>query len=210
MAFSLPRFYPILDLSIRSERSLEDTVRPLLDAGVRLLQLRAKDVTSKEFLETAEKLLALVPPTMQIVINDRADVALLSGAAGVHVGQDDLPPAHARRLLGEGKLVGISTHAPEQVRAAEKEPVDYIAFGPIFSTTTKQDIHPVVGLEGLRAARKLTSKLLVAIGGITPENAAQIIDSGADSVAVISAWQTAPGIPARLEAFRRALGRLDK
>ncbi len=209
MPFRLPRFYPILDLSVRPGRSLKETVRPLVEAGVTLIQLRAKQITIREFFEQIKKLLSLVPPEVSVIINDRADVALLSGAAGVHIGQGDLPPAVVRRLLGPEKIVGYSTHTPGQVRAADKEPVDYIAFGPIFSTSTKQDTEPVVGLEGLREARKLTGKPLAAIGGIQPKNVSQVIDNGADSVSVISAWQDADNIPKRLEEFLSGLSRFD-
>ena len=209
MPFRLPRFYPILDLSVRPGRSLKEMVRPLVEAGVTLIQLRAKQTTSREFFEQTKKLLSLVPPEVSVIINDRADVALLSGAAGVHIGQGDLPPAVVRRLLGPEKIVGYSTHTPGQIRAADSEPVDYIAFGPIFSTSTKQDTEPVVGLEGLREARKLTGKPLAAIGGIQPKNVPQVIENGADSVSVISAWQDADNIPKRLEEFLSGLSRFD-
>ena len=133
----------------------------------------------------------------------------MAGAAGVHLGQDDLPVAAARRLLGPDKLIGLSTHNAAQVEQAASEPVDYLAFGPIFPSSTKAEHEPIVGCAGLRAARRLTSKPLVAIGGITPENAAQVIESGADSLAVIGGWLAAEDIPRRLEEFRQALGRLD-
>ena len=155
------------------------------------------------------QLLSLLPPDSKLIVNDRADVAQLTGAAGVHLGQDDLPAAAARALLGPDKIIGWSTHTLEQVEQGNALPVDYLAFGPVFATTTKADTQPVVGLEGLQAARARTRKPLVAIGGITAENAAQALASGADSVAVIAGWMAAPDIPARLEEFRRTLGRLD-
>lgn len=209
MPFTLPRFYPILDLSVRPIRSLQETVLPLVEAGVRVIQLRAKQAGTREFFERATELISLVPPEVAVIINDRSDVALLAGAAGVHIGQDDLPPAFVRQLLGEQAIVGYSTHTAEQVRAADKEPVDYIAFGPVFSTATKNDTEPVVGLDRLRAVRELTSKPLVAIGGITIENATQAIETKADSVAVINSWQDTSDIPERLREFAAALGRLD-
>ena len=205
----LPRFCAILDPSIHSERPLEDWAHWLVAAGVRWVQLRSKRATSAVLLEEARRLLAALPEETLLVVNDRADVALLSGAAGVHVGQDDLPAAEARSVLGPEKLIGLSTHAPEQLEAAREEPVDYLAFGPIFPTATKSDISPVVGLDGLRTARRLTQRPLVAIGGITVENAGGVLAAGADAVAVISAWQAAPDVPARLAEFRRALGGLD-
>jgi thiamine-phosphate pyrophosphorylase len=136
-------------------------------------------------------------------------VAALAGAAGVHLGQDDLPPDAAREILGPGRLIGFSTHNEEQVKAAATAPVDYLAFGPIFATTSKDKPDPIVGCEGLKKVRTLTKKPLVAIGGITPENAGQVIEAGADSVAVIRAWLAVDDIPHRLEAYRRALARLD-
>jgi thiamine-phosphate pyrophosphorylase len=142
-------------------------------------------------------------------VNDRVDVAVLAGAAGVHLGQEDLPVLAARELLGDAKIIGLSTHNGEQVEAAQALSADYIAVGPIFATSTKADTEPVVGLEGLRSLRGRTTKPLMAIGGVTVANAAAVIEAGADSVAVISAWLTAEDIPARLEEFRRALGRLD-
>ncbi len=172
--------------------------------------------TSQVLLSQARQLLALLPRESRLVVNDRADVARLAGAAGVHLGQDDLPPAAARELLGPESLIGWSTHRPEQVERGDSLPVDYLAFGPVFPTATKKDARPVVGCAGLREVRRLTRKPLVAIGGITPANAAEAIAAGADCVAVISGWLVptkeglaAPDIPARLEEFRRALGRLD-
>ncbi len=209
MPFTLPHFYPILDLTVRPNRSLKETVLPLVEAGVRVIQLRAKQAETREFFERATELISLVPPEVAVIINDRSDVAVLAGAAGVHVGQDDLPPAVVRQLLGDKGVVGYSTHTAEQVRAADKEPVDYIAFGPVFSTATKNDTEPVVGLEGLRAVRELTSKPLVAIGGITIENVTQVIENKVDSVAIINAWQDTSDIKKRLREFASALGRLD-
>jgi thiamine-phosphate pyrophosphorylase len=144
-----------------------------------------------------------------LIVNDRADVARLAGAAGVHVGQDDLPPVAARQIVGSEGIVGLSTHTAAEIEAAHSVPVDYLAFGPIFATATKPDHELVVGCEGLRGARRRTQRPLVAIGGITPENAAEVIQAGADSVAVIGGWMAADNIPRRLEEFRRALGRLD-
>ncbi|MFQ5723394.1 MAG: thiamine phosphate synthase, partial [Terriglobia bacterium] len=165
--------------------------------------------TSQALLSQARQLLSLLPKESLLIVNDRADVARLAGAAGVHLGQDDLPPAAARELLGAEKIIGWSTHRPEQVEQGNALPVDYLAFGPVFPTATKPDAEPLVGLAGLRQARRRTKKPLVAIGGITPANAAEAIEAGADCVAVISGWLAAPDIPARLEEFRRTLGRLD-
>ena len=209
MPLTLPRFYAVIDRSIRPDLSLQQIARVLAGAGVRLVQLRAKQASGGALLAEVKELLSLLPQKISLIVNDRADVAQLSRVAGVHLGQDDLPVAPARRLLGPDKLIGFSTHNLEQIEAAASAPVDYLAFGPIFPTATKADTQPVVGCAGLREVRKRTSKPLVAIGGITPANAAQAIEAGADSVAVISGWLAAEDIPARLEEFRRALGRLD-
>lgn len=209
MAVRPPRFYPVLDPELRSNVSLEGVARFLCDADVRWVQLRHKTATAGQLLSEARELLAALAGRCSLIVNDRADVALLAGALGAHLGQDDLPPAAARRSLGTDAIIGFSTHNPQQVEAAERLPVDYLAVGPIFATTTKADTQPVVGLEGLRAMRTQTTKPLVAIGGITVGTAAQVIEAGADAVAVISGWLTAEDIASRLEEFRRVLGRLD-
>lgn len=209
MALRLPRFCAILDPSLRPELTLDEMARVLTQAGVRLVQLRAKQATTAQLLSQARRLLALLAPGTPLVVNDRADVAAVAGAAGVHLGQEDLPVEAARQLLGPEKLIGLSTHTEAQIDASRNLPIDYLAFGPIFPTATKADTEPVVGLEGLHKARGLTDRPLVAIGGITAENAAAVLEAGADAVAVISGWMAADDIPRRLEAFRRALGRLD-
>jgi len=220
MLLALPRFCAIIDRSIRPELPLDEIARMLTGAGVRLIQVRAKQsllrpagyggqATTGELLDETRRLLSLFPSDSLLIVNDRADVARLAGAAGVHLGQDDLPVDAARALLGSEMIIGWSTHSASQVRAGDALPVDYLAFGPIFATATKADTEPVVGLAGLREARKLTRKPLMAIGGITPANAAAAIEAGADTVAVIGGWMTADDIPARLEEFRRTLGRLD-
>jgi thiamine-phosphate pyrophosphorylase len=204
-----PRFYAILDPALRPELPLAELARWLAGARVRLVQLRAKRASGRELLALARELQSALPPDCSLMVNDRADVAALAGAAGVHVGQDDLPPDAARELLGPGKLIGLSTHNEQQVRAAATAPVDYLALGPIFATTSKERPDPVVGREGLRKVRSLTKKPLVAIGGITPQNAGQVLEAGADAIAVISGWLKAENIPARLQEYRQALGRLD-
>lgn len=209
MPLALPRFYPILDASICPELSLEEIARLLAGAGVRLVQLRAKPATSRTLLRQTRQLLSWLPSGCLLIVNDRADVAALAGAAGVHLGQRDLPASTARQLLGGEKIVGLSTHNRQQVERAASGPADYLAFGPIFPTPTKADSEPAVGCARLQAVRRLTDKPLVAIGGISPENAAEVMEAGADSVAVISGWLAAEDIPRRLEEFRRALGRLD-
>lgn len=209
MPLALPRFCAIIDRSLRPQLSLAELAQILTRAGVRLIQLRAKGATSQGLLADARELRSSLPPDASLIVNDRADVALLAGAAGVHVGQQDLPATAARALLGPEKVVGLSTHNRAHIEAGNAAPVDYLAYGPIFATTTKMDTEPVVGCAGLREARRAARKPLVAIGGITPENAGQVLEAGADSVAVIGGWLGFDDIPGRLEAFRLALGRLD-
>lgn len=195
-----PRFpvlYPILDAAIalqdvepRNQRQRWDRlcnlVRELADAGVEILQYRNK---RDEDVLVAEDLLAIRERagTMRLILNDRAPLVAAAGWGGVHVGQDDLPPAVARQMVGRGAMVGLSTHNDAQVIVANQEPVDYVAVGPVFATRTKDDTSPVIGLAGVARARALTQKPLVAIGGITRETAPAVYDAGADSVAVIGA-----------------------
>jgi len=210
MPLRLPRFYAIIDLSVRPDLSFSQLTQMLIEEGVTLIQLRAKQSSSRQLLTDTHVLLTLAQPAgISVIVNDRADVAWLAGAAGVHLGQEDLPVAQARALLGTDRLIGLSTHTRRQVEQAEGTSADYLAFGPIFPTRTKAAAEPVVGLERLREVRALTRKPLVAIGGITPTNAALVLEAGADAVAVISAWLEAEDIPQRLKEFRQALGRLD-
>ena len=124
---------------------------------------------------------------MSLTINDRADLAVAAGANGVHLGQDDLPPEAARKIIGQSRMLGVSTHNPEQLEAALQTSADYIAIGPVFATISKDNPDPVIGLDGVRRARSLTEKPVVAIGGVTLENCRSVIEAGADSVAVIGA-----------------------
>ena len=165
----------------------------LKDQGITILQLRDKTGSPQRILQTAAVLKAiLADSSAALIMNDRPDLAVLAGCNGVHVGQEDLSPEDVRRVIGAGKIVGVSTHNQAQVRAADVSDVDYIAIGPVFATGTKENPDPVVGLAGVRRARELTRKPLVAIGGITRANARSVIEAGADSVAVISAL-FAPG-----------------
>jgi thiamine-phosphate pyrophosphorylase len=144
------------------------------------------------------------PQGLKLIMNDRADICLAADFDGVHVGQDDLSPVSARKIVGAERWLGVSTHNPQQVREADKTSADYIAIGPVFATASKVNPDPVIGLAGLRQARALTNKPLVAIGGITRENCRSVIDAGADSVAVISDLIRDPGKSA--EEFLRILG----
>ena len=194
--------YPILDTSLLWKVSPPAGIKPLLRAGVRIIQYRHKArFRRKDFDECS----ALADQVHQagglFLVNDRADVAALCGADGVHLGQLDLPPVKARQFLGEEKIIGFSTHSREQAVQAETCPVDYIAIGPIFATRTKQDPDPVVGLELISEIRKFTAKPLVAIGGITLENAPSVLRAGADAVAVISDLLVAEDLESRARRF---------
>jgi len=191
---TLPSIYPIVDSAIGAwpALGLPAAVEALLEGGARILQIRHKGPWTRPVYAAACDAVRLIREAGALaIIDDRADMALLAGA-GLHVGQDDLPPADARRLLGPDAVIGFSSHNPEQLRAAAAEPVDYVALGPIFPTATKLNPDPVVGISGLRACRALVSKPLVAIGGITMENAREVLAAGAASVAVIGGMTPSP------------------
>jgi len=182
------RVYPIADTEILARRGFEPAgfVSALLDGGAKLLQFRHKLVYTRETFRQLEEIARLCRNAgTQLVVNDRADFAAICDA-GLHVGQDDLPPMLARRVMGD-RMLGLSTHDEAQVRAAAQEPVDYVALGPIFGSNSKRNADPEVGVQNLKAWRPLTAKPLVAIGGITLENARSVFDAGADCVAVIGA-----------------------
>jgi thiamine-phosphate pyrophosphorylase len=202
----LPSLYAILDVGcLRPQAASEsqllqvvcDYALSLARGGVRLLQYRGKDVDARTILSHARELRRLLPRDVRLVMNDRADLCLAAGFDGVHVGQTDLAPDAVRSIVGESRIVGVSTHNPEQFAIALQSSADYIAIGPVFSTGSKANPDPVVGLEGVRKARELMTRAertrpLVAIGGITRQNARQVIEAGADSVAVIGDLLAAP------------------
>jgi thiamine-phosphate pyrophosphorylase len=201
MRLVLPRLYVILDAALLTIPESE-CARQLVDAGVRMLQYRNKTASSRDLLESSKRLASeLLPRGLRFIVNDRADVAALADASGVHVGQEDLDVEEARVVIGESKLVGISTHNRAQFEQAAATSADYIAVGPIFSTSTKSNPDPVVGTEFVRQVRPLTDKPIVAIGGITLERAAGVVQAGADSVAVISDILRAPDPGARARQF---------
>lgn len=178
----LPPFYPVLDAD---RVSAIPAAEALLKAGARILQFRHKSFFSRKAFEEAIRIAELCRNAGALfVVNDRADIAKLLDA-GLHLGQDDLAPADARRILPASNLIGFSTHNEQQLRAGNAEPVDYLAIGPIFATRSKQNPDPEVGLDQLRALRALTRKPLVAIGGITRALAPKVFEAGADSVAII-------------------------
>src|SRR5579883_897190 len=184
----LPRVYPILDTESLTARNIrpETAAAAFLDGGAGILQFRHKAHWSRDTFEAAKQVARLCRETGALfVINDRADFALLL-EAGLHVGQDDLPPRDARKLLGSEPVLGFSSHNVPQLCAAAGEPVDYVALGPVFSTASKRNPDPVVGVEEVRRCRALLEKPLVAIGGITRDNALDVLRAGADSLAVIA------------------------
>ena len=201
----LPRLYPILDTScFPNTRDLFATAEELSIAGCTLLQYRNKSGHARLMLEDARELTARLGATVKLIMNDRADLCLAAGFDGLHVGQDDLSAESARRIIGDDRWLGISTHNPDQLAEADKTSADYLAIGPVFATGSKANPDPVVGLEGVRRARELTPKPLVAIGGITRANTRSVIEAGADSVAVISDLLLDPRESA--EEFFRILG----
>lgn len=202
ISFQLPRVYPLTDVQL-SGLSHAEQVRLLSLGGASLIQLREKAMPALEFYEQAR---AAKQSGVQLIINDRVDIALAAGADGVHLGQDDLPPEAARKLLGPQAIIGYSTHNVDQAISATKLTIDYLAIGPIFGTTTKSDTAPVLGLEGLRAVRRAIREFpLAAIGGITMNNARAVIDAGADSVAVISALLSGADITSATKNLLEAL-----
>ncbi len=206
MRLVLPRLYVILDAALLTTPET-DCAQRLADAGVRLLQYRNKLASAGELLESSKKLASLLlPQGVTFVVNDRADVAALAEANGVHVGQEDLGVEEARYVVGAQKLVDASTHNLEQFQQAAASSADYIAVGPVFATATKSNPDPVVGTAFIRKVRPLTDKPIVAIGGITLEHALEIIEAGADSVAVVSDILRAPEPGTRVRQYIELLG----
>ena len=204
----LPKLYPITDRRL-SGLSHAEQVASLCDGGARFVQLREKSLSPREFYQEAEEALRVARSRgAKLIINDRADIALALGADGVHLGQDDVPPESARALLGEDAIIGFSTHNVAQATQAARLPVDYVAIGPVVTTSSKSNPDPCVGLEDIARVRASVGRLpLVAIGGITRENARHGLEAGADSVAVIGALLTS-AIPA--EITRRTREFLDR
>jgi thiamine-phosphate pyrophosphorylase len=201
----LPRLYPILDAACFPDAAgMFTTAEELAAAGITLLQYRNKRGTARHILDEARELRARLGASVKLIMNDRADLCLAAQYDGLHVGQDDLRPESARRIIGLVRWLGVSTHNPEQLAEADKTSADYLAIGPVFATTSKANPDPVVGLGGVRRARELTRKPLVAIGGITRANAGSVIEAGADAVAVISDLLRDPRKSA--EEFLRVLG----
>lgn len=201
-SITIPRLYCIVDAgcftgAAEVTAAVGDFTRELMAGGAMLIQYRNKSGNARQMVQDAREMVRVVedlrgqrPTTGDqrpvLIMNDRADVGLIAGFDGVHVGQDDLSPEAVRQIVGSGLWTGVSTHNPEQIAVADTTSADYLAVGPVFTTASKQNPDPVVGLDGVRRARQLTRKPLVAIGGITRQNCRAVIDAGADSVAVIS------------------------
>jgi len=203
---TLPPLYAILDPEQTKARSPEAVLRELLEGGAKIVQLRAKSMAPRDFLKLARETRALTQPYgCRLIVNDRVDIALACDADGVHLGQEDLPLRAARKLMGE-KLIGISTHDAEQAKRAQAGGADYIGFGPMFGTTTKETGYSARGLEMLRAIRKSVQLPIVAIGGITENNVRAVWQAGADSAAIISDILGAEDVPektSRILALRQ-------
>jgi thiamine-phosphate pyrophosphorylase len=214
MNLVFPPLYAIIDAALLEKTSELSFVEMMAESGVELLQYRNKRASSRELFEASQSISAtlsrLAKPGIykpRFIVNDRADIAVLANAQGVHVGQQDLNVSEARAIVGPDILVGVSTHSLEQLDAADKTSADYIAFGPIFPTSSKENLDPVVGLDLLREARQHTRKPLVAIGGITLERAAEVFRAGADSLAVARDLIVAENPAARAQLFLKKAAR---
>jgi thiamine-phosphate pyrophosphorylase len=207
---ALPRLYAIVDVGcFRDARDLTGNVlrfaEELASGGVTLLQYRNKAGSAPELLSHARELRRVLGSRVRLIMNDRADLCVAAGLDGVHLGQDDLSPSGARKVIGERLWLGVSTHNPEQLASADRDPAkpDYVAIGPVFATKSKQNPDPVIGLDGVSRARAATTRPLVAIGGITRANCHSVMEAGADAVAVIADLLGNPRKSA--EEFRRIL-----
>ena len=206
--------YAIVDTALAIERGYDpvELARRFFDGGAQLLQLRAKDAPSGQLLDWADAICAAAAPCgATVIVNDRVDIALMAGAAGVHVGQDDMPPGAVRRIAPEPFLIGRSTHTSDQVARAAGEPVDHIAIGPVFGTTSKDTGYAPVGLAMVaQAARNAAGRPVVAIGGITLERAPSVIEAGAASVAVIADLLSTGDPAGRIRQYLKALALWDR
>jgi thiamine-phosphate pyrophosphorylase len=214
MNLVFPPLYAIIDAALLKKTSELSFVEMMAESGVELLQYRNKRASSRELFEASQSISAtlsrLAKPGIykpRFIVNDRADIAVLANAQGVHVGQQDLNVEEARAIVGPDILVGVSTHSLEQIDAADKTSADYIAFGPIFPTSSKENPDPVVGLDLLREARQHTQKPIVAIGGITLERAAEVFRAGANSLAVARDLIASENPAARAQLFLKQAAR---
>jgi thiamine-phosphate pyrophosphorylase len=205
MPLSLPKLYPITDARMTGLSHAEQVER-LAAGGATFIQLREKIAPPREFyLSAVEAVKVARRLGVQIIINDRVDIAIAADADGAHLGQYDLPPERARALLGESRIIGYSTHNLKQALEADSAPVDYVAIGPVFQTSSKEKPDPIVGLASLGEIRRRVSKPLVAIGGITLDRAREVVDAGADSLAIISDLYRTGDIAGRTREFLKLL-----
>ena len=203
------RLYLVADQGLSLGRPLEGVVEAAVRGGVTAVQLREKSCPNSEYLDMARRIQKVLQPSgVPLIINDRADVALAVGAAGVHLGQGDMPPGEARKLLGSDAIIGFSVETPEQAAAADHLDVDYLGVSPIFPTPTKTDLMTAWGIQGLRRLRSCSRHRLIAIGGINASNAAAVMEAGADGIAVVSAICSAPDPEAAARELRMIVDRL--
>ena len=201
----LPPIYPITDKTLARKKDHIGILKALVHGGARFVQIRDKTTPADEFLEDLERCIEFAEKeNVTLIVNDRCDIVLSSGAAGVHLGRDDLAPESARSILGNNRIIGFSTHSLAQVREVSSLPIQYIGFGPVFETSTKESASPVVGLQMLKKACEESSLPVVAIGGIRLADVAGVLAAGAHSAAVISALMTAPDIAQRMNDFLTA------
>jgi thiamine-phosphate pyrophosphorylase len=202
MLSRIPPIYPITDKRLSGRATHHAILKELIRGGATWVQIRDKETPVRDLLADLQRCAELSNRnSVQLLIDDRCDLVMTCGAAGVHLGQDDLPPAGARRVLGSGKIIGYSTHTLRQVRDSERLPVDYIGFGPVYATVTKDESDAVVGLARLRRACREASRPVVAIGGIGPDQVREVLEAGAASVAIISALMRAKNLARRMEEF---------
>jgi thiamine-phosphate pyrophosphorylase len=200
------RLYLVTDHALSLGRSLEAVVHQAVTGGVTIVQVREKTASTRDFIELARRLkVVLAPQRIPLIVNDRVDVALAADADGVHLGQQDMPVADARRLLGPDRIIGLSVETLEQARGAETLDVDYLGVSPIFPTSTKTDTAGAWGLDGLGVLRAATARPLVAIGGLNVANVSDVVAVGADGIAVVSAICSAADPQAAAQALRRAI-----
>ena len=208
MPLKLPTLYPITDVRL-SGRSHAEQVERLAAGGATFIQLRDKTAPPSDFYKAALEAVAVARRlNVRVIINDRVDIALAVKADGVHLGQDDLPPEAVRRVVGPDFIIGYSTHNLEQAMRADSTPVDYVAVGPVFQTSTKENPDPVVALDEVRAIRDRISKPLVAIGGITLDRSRALLEAGADSLAIISDLYSTGDMTGRARQYIVELGAL--
>jgi thiamine-phosphate pyrophosphorylase len=202
MRFALPKIYPITDKRLAQKPSHLSIVKELVRGGAQLVQVRDKFTPPRELLLDLKRCAEFTDSKgVTLIVNDRCDLVLSCNAAGIHLGQDDLPPEAARVLLGRNKIIGFSTHSLRQVRTSSEMPVQYIGFGPVYATSSKEDPSPVVGIDGLARACRASTKPVVAIGGIGLDQVVEVLQAGAASVAVISALMTAANLARGMELF---------